>query len=209
MVEECSRASGSVLGSRQGNSRQGRGQLVRRQIEERNGVLNGGDVSPMPLFQDTSNRVRQREMEGGVGWEKGFVDRCSFFFSCRGGGQRTGPRQPGGKGIVPVLSDGNINYSGTTIKRTRRWMPIECRKLETRRVERNERWSKMEKSPGMTDEGGRCTRRKKSPRRIQNQILGRAPCHRQEERCRSSGLGGGGEDGWKKGKVSEEERVRE
>lgn len=137
--------------------------------------------------------------------KRGVLIVVLFFSRVRGGGQPTGPRQPGGKGIVPVLSDGNVNYSGTTIKRTRRWMPIECRKLETRRVERNERWSKMEKSPGMTDEGGRCTRRKKSPRRIQNQILGRAPCHRQEERCRSSGLGGGGEDGWKKGKVRKRE----
>lgn len=56
-------------------------------------------------------------------------------------------RQDGGRTKGAVLSDGNINYSGTTIKRKRRWMPIECRKLETRRVRKETKGGQMEKKP--------------------------------------------------------------
>lgn len=81
--------------------------------------------------------------------KRGLLIDVLFFFLAFGGveGWQRDRVSQGVKGSVPVLSDGNINYSGTTIKRKRRWMPIECRKLETRRVRKETKGGQMEKKP--------------------------------------------------------------
>jgi hypothetical protein len=115
-----------------------------------------------------------------------------FFFFLAFGGDGTGTASArGGKGIVPVLSDGNINYNGTTIKKKETLDANRMQKTRNQASGKETKGGQMEKKPRGWMKGADVQEGKESPRRIQNQILGRAPCQRQEKRCRSSGLGGG------------------